>query len=241
MASIYVITNDINGKQYVGKTNDTIQNRFEQHVKDSERRRCEKRPLYSAMNKYGIEHFSIEELEECSPKEAPLRETYWIDKLNTYHYGYNATRGGDGKQLYDYKQISYKYLELQNQRETAIFFGCDTFTVRQACKQENIPILECGKVNKNKSSKTVAMCDIVTNKIIKIFSSIKEAAVYLGDITFSAHIGRVANGKRKTAYGYKWKFIQARGVTEARDAPNIEARGRHFPGLPYINNLKRDI
>ena len=207
MAFIYVITNDINGKQYVGKTNDTIQNRFEIHIKDSKRKRHEKRPLYDAMNKYGVEHFSIEELEECSSEEAPEREAYWIDKLNTYHYGYNATRGGDGKQLYDYKQIVYKYLELQNQRETAIFFGCDTSTVRQACKQENIPILECKKVNKNKSGKAVAMCDIDTNKIIKTFSSIREAAVFLGNITFSIHIGRVANGKRKTAYGYKWKFI----------------------------------
>ena len=207
MAFIYVITNNINGKQYVGKTNGTIQSRFETHIKDSKKRRCEKRPLYSAMNKYGAEHFSVEELEECSPEEAPEREAYWIDKLNTYHYGYNATRGGDGKQLYNYKQIAYKYLELQNQRETAIFFGCDTLTVRQACKQENIPILEREKVNKNKSGKTIAMCDIPTDKIIKTFPSIREAAAYLGDMTFSAHIGRVANGKRKTAYGYKWKFI----------------------------------
>lgn len=207
MAFIYVITNDINGKQYVGKTNDTIQARFETHIKDSKRRKCEKRPLYSAMNKYGIEHFSIEELEECSPEEAPEREKYWIDKLNTYHYGYNATHGGDGKQLYNYKQIADKYLELQNQRETATFFGCDTFTVRQACKQENIPILERKEVNKNKSGKTVAMCDITTNQIVRIFSSIREAAIYLGNIAFSVHIGKVANGKRKTAYGYKWKFI----------------------------------
>lgn len=28
MAFIYVITNDVNGKQYVGKTNKTIEQRF---------------------------------------------------------------------------------------------------------------------------------------------------------------------------------------------------------------------
>lgn len=207
MAFIYVITNKVNGKQYVGKTNDTIKNRFKTHIKDSKRRSYEKRPLYSAMNKYGIECFSVEELEECSPEKAPDREVYWIDKLNTYHYGYNATRGGEGKQVYNYKEIATKYEELQNQRETAIFFGCDTFTVRQACRQENIPILEGKKVNKNKSGKTVAMCDIETNETIKIFSSLREAGTYLGNTAFSIQIGRAANGKRKTAYGYKWRYI----------------------------------
>lgn len=35
MSYIYVITNNINGKQYVGKTNLTIDQRFKQHLKDS--------------------------------------------------------------------------------------------------------------------------------------------------------------------------------------------------------------
>lgn len=76
MAFIYVITNDINGKQYVGKTNNTIEKRFQEHIRDSKRRKCEKRPLYSAMNKYGIEHFSIAILEECSAEESAIREIY---------------------------------------------------------------------------------------------------------------------------------------------------------------------
>ena len=207
MAFIYVITNNVNGKQYVGKTNDTIQNRFKGHIRDSKRKSYEIRPLYRAMNKYGVEYFSVEELEECSPEEAPDREAYWIDKLNTYHYGYNATRGGEGKQVYNYKEIAAKYEELQNQRETATFFGCDAFTVRQACKQENVPILDGKKVNKNKSGKTVAMCNIETNKTIKIFSSLGEAGTYLGNTAFSIQIGRAASGKRKTAYGYKWRYV----------------------------------
>lgn len=70
MAFIYVITNDINSKRYVGKTNNSIEKRFKEHIKNSKRERCEKRPLYNAMNKYGIEHFHIEELEECSAEES---------------------------------------------------------------------------------------------------------------------------------------------------------------------------
>jgi len=81
MAFIYVITNDINNKQYVGKTNGNIQKRFHEHVLDSRKRRCEKRPLYNAMRKYGVEHFYIEILEECLAEEAANKEIYWIDKL----------------------------------------------------------------------------------------------------------------------------------------------------------------
>ena len=34
------------------------------------------------------------------------REIYWINELETYgSKGYNASKGGDGKILYDYKEI----------------------------------------------------------------------------------------------------------------------------------------
>lgn len=32
MAFIYVITNDVNGKQYVGKTNFSLERRFREHI-----------------------------------------------------------------------------------------------------------------------------------------------------------------------------------------------------------------
>ena len=65
MGFIYKITNDVNGKVYIGKTLNTVVSRWKEHCHDKDRRNMENRPLYRAMNKYGLEHFSIETIEEC--------------------------------------------------------------------------------------------------------------------------------------------------------------------------------
>lgn len=58
------------------------------------------------MSKYGIDNFSIEEIEECDDLILAEREIYWIDQYNSYYDGYNATFGGEGRwnrkiQLFD--------------------------------------------------------------------------------------------------------------------------------------------
>lgn len=102
MGYIYCITNKINGKKYVGLTVTTLANRFKEHKSDS--KRYESMPLYKAFKKYGIENFSIEQLEQTDNENLSDREIYWIEKLKTFdsRYGYNATRGGQGgRRLYD--------------------------------------------------------------------------------------------------------------------------------------------
>jgi hypothetical protein len=70
MPYIYKISNDINDKLYIGKTLYTIERRWYQHKNNAKNRQDLKHlPLYSAMNKYGIEHFFIEEIEEVSDEK----------------------------------------------------------------------------------------------------------------------------------------------------------------------------
>ena len=104
MAYIYKITNDINNKIYIGKTHLNIEQRFKIHCQDSQKVTQEHRPLYAAMRKYGIEHFYIELVEETTNPEE--REIYWINYYNSFKNGYNATLGGDGKQLFSHEQIA---------------------------------------------------------------------------------------------------------------------------------------
>ena len=102
MSFIYKITNNVNNKVYIGKTAFSIEKRFKEHCRDAFKERQEKRPLYAAMRKYGIENFSIEIIEECEDLVSSDRECYWISQYKAFEKGYNATLGGDGKFLYNY-------------------------------------------------------------------------------------------------------------------------------------------
>ena len=73
-------------------------------MKDFKKERCEKRPLYNAMNKYGPENFSIEQIEECNSDIVNEQEIYWIEFYGSFKNGYNATFGGDGKHYADYER-----------------------------------------------------------------------------------------------------------------------------------------
>lgn len=206
---IYKIYNDVNDKLYIGKTVSSIEKRFQEHCNDSKKERCEKRPLYNAMNKYGIEHFFIELIEECDLKELSEKEIYWIGYYNSYKNGYNATLGGDGKILYDYDLIVQLYQNGLTGKEIANQLVCDTDTVRKA-------LLSAG-LNPNDNmikllSKKVEMHNKETNELLKIFDSQMDAGRWLKENNktedkklsrVSGRIGDVCNGKRKTAYGYK--------------------------------------
>lgn len=208
MAYIYQITNDINGKIYIGKTEFSIEKRFQEHCKDAFREHNEKRPLYDAMQKYGIEHFHIELIEETdSPNE---REIYWIEQKQSFKYGYNATMGGDGKKYLDYDLIIATYKELKNITETAQKLNVDKGHISTILHNYNIPILTSEEINQKKLGKIINQYDL-QGMYIQSFPSAKAAADSLGKTTktskgATSHITDVCKGKRKTAYGYRWKF-----------------------------------
>lgn len=85
--SIYRVTNSINGKIYIGITKRSLQKRFKEHgwSKTS--------PLSRAMEKYGIDVFSIEEIDSSdSLEEALAKETSYIKDFQSFkkQIGYNV-------------------------------------------------------------------------------------------------------------------------------------------------------
>lgn len=213
MAYIYQITNDINQKIYIGKTECSIEKRFKEHCWDAFRERNEKRPLYNAMRKYGIEHFHIELIEETdSPEE---REIYWIEEKQSFKNGYNATVGGDGRKYIDYDLVVKTYQDLQNIKLVAKQLHHDESTISKILKEKNIDIKSSVEWMRENRGKKVGQYDLNDN-FIQSFNSRGLASKYLIDNHYTTstaidavagRIGQVCNGKRKTAYGFKWKSL----------------------------------
>lgn len=88
---IYLITNKINGKQYVGQTARDIWTRFEEHCKPSH---AQSSAIGRAIQKYGYLNFSLEEIESVPLDQLDEREIYWIKHYNTLEKGYNQCSGG---------------------------------------------------------------------------------------------------------------------------------------------------
>lgn len=94
-SNIYLITNKINNKKYIGQSA-SIEERWYRHSVDY--KRLTDRYLYRAMNKYGFNNFKFEILEtDIDISLIHEKEKHWIKELNTKApYGYNMTDGGEG-------------------------------------------------------------------------------------------------------------------------------------------------
>ena len=110
---IYCITNTVNGKQYIGQTKRTVEERWKQHIGNALSNQNKKYAIHLAMIKYGTENFSIFCLEKITKiSESALKEKlneqeiYYINLLSTIvPNGYNLTKGGDSSGIYDLSPV----------------------------------------------------------------------------------------------------------------------------------------
>lgn len=94
---IYKITNNINGKAYIGQTI-YPHNRWREHQYQVRMNQCGCPLLYKAIRKYGISNFSFTIIKECLLDEMNDREQYFIKACNSFGAGgYNCNEGGEGQ------------------------------------------------------------------------------------------------------------------------------------------------
>jgi group I intron endonuclease len=93
---VYLLTNRLNGKQYVGQTIHSLERRFRGHCWTSSAS-GKKMPIALAIQKYGKDNFSAEVLCDCANQsELNKREREWAEQLHTFApNGYNLS-AGDG-------------------------------------------------------------------------------------------------------------------------------------------------
>lgn len=236
MYLIYKVTNLINNKIYIGKTNNLERRRKEHEQKTSNSQ------IDRAIKKYGKENFKWEVIELVEKEKSNEREKYWIEKYNTYFRnknsnGYNMTKGGDGGNawnvsrvhIYDlqgnyiktFQSISDLRKELntktnfQNYRVVKhkyIMFATDT----------NNPPLKI--TPKKKISRSIPILQLDKNKnIINEFNAIKD--VEKMGYSRTGVIGCI-KGKYKSSGGYFWcKKDQYNKVQINNDQKEIRAYG----------------
>lgn len=264
---IYLLTNLINGKQYVGQTIQQLRFRIYDHKL--------KKKFYigQAIDKYGLENFKIEILEECSTKEQlDERERYWIAKLNTKApNGYNLTNGGEGvcgRRLS--AETVKKILTNEPQRReirclktgeiflsvgsAARHFGISRAAIRRSCQGKTItprcgfkfefvdsPLSEESKQKSRKTRAKPVRC-IETGEIFPsamIASKIKNIS--------NDRVGAACRGVTKSAGGYHWEFVDEQRPAKVLTIQDLLPReravrcvetGEHFKSIKLAGIIK---
>ena len=184
--------------------------------------------VFRAINKYKWENvkkyivYFYDDKESALQKEKELIEKF--DLLNP-EKGYNSVAGGGepphGKQYLS--EEGYKKLQKNGKRlANEIWSNPEKAAyVIQRMKEENHKARmqmtpeqrkksfgEHNLGNKAPNAKPIYQLDLNTEAIIAQFESAGIAAKTLGDVKYGSNIRSVANGKRKSAYGFKWRWVE---------------------------------
>ena len=138
-------------------------------------------------------------------------EIYWIGYYNGYTEGYNATNGGEGKQLFDHEAIVEWLKEFIYPIYVAQEFNCSPDLVRELCKKNQILI----KNYATESKKRPIIQYTKSNEYLNRFDSVVEAGDWCYKNNYctnksrggrAQHIAEAANGERKQAYNFYWFY-----------------------------------
>lgn len=176
MIGIYKITNKINGKIYIGQSNN-IERRWGEH---RNKYKTENTNLYKSMRKDGIENFDFSVEEICSLSELDEKEQYYINFYNSATEGYNMNNVDRPQYTINYEIAKQIIQELKTspltQKDIAKKFGVSHSLISQintgrmwVQDQEQYPIR-----NNHNTIK-------VTHKCIKCGKGIEYRSKYCAD------------------------------------------------------------
>ena len=213
---VYLITNLINNKKYVGQTIQPPHKRWIGHKLDSKN---PKMVINIAMRKYGVDNFKFEVIDESASDRDELNdlEEFYVSFYDTFKSdGYNCTSGGEGYVVS--KEIKRK----MSSRMKGVgnpFFGKSHSEetkreISKSCKGRKISDETRKKLSAahntttgilSSSSKKITQINKDTNEEIACWFSMGEIERELG--IRQSNISSCCRGKEKSAGGFIWKYI----------------------------------
>lgn len=187
--SIYVVTNTINHKLYIGMTNN-FPRRCREHILASKRPKPVQ-AIHRAIAKYGEKHFVFELLErKLTMREAMQKELRLVALYNAKdkRFGYNGRKGGD---------LVHPRLSGENHPlyQSKALFGCEDISVELSKRWKS------GIYDSNK--RKVKGTDREGN--IFLFNSAKEAAEQFK--VDSSNITRACQIPNRITAGLTWEYM----------------------------------
>lgn len=197
--------------------------------------------LHQAIRKYGIDSFSICQIEECDDKDLDVRERYWIEFYRSYENGYNIYKSSS-----QYKKCTNEeLLELWNDgmsiKEIGEKLCVHSSTVAHRLKNIGISeqqILDRGNQIANmKKIMPVYQYDI-DGYYVNGFSSLREAQESIG----GRRIKFPPSMKGQTICGYQWrKFKTDKIESVRREKKGYIKKGRFHREVVRISKDGKDI
>lgn len=111
ISGVYKITNTITGDFYIGSSKD-VKKRWMSHKWPSALKKCPNNPMYQDFQRYGLDYFVFEILEEVESEKLKEAEQQFIEKLKPT-YNSNRANGWDVKK---YKKHIKEYYQQNHKR-----------------------------------------------------------------------------------------------------------------------------
>lgn len=231
-SGVYKILNTTNKKFYIGSSID-VYSRIIRHKVSLRKGSHHSKHLQKSWNKYKEDSFSFEVLEYCSPNDCIKKEQYWIDFYKSYipENGYNTVKFAGNTLGYKHTieskiKISKFYKERwNNMTESEKLIESENKAILRRGKKitpEHYKALKDGwdKANVPNNKKRIEATKAANfenswpvlqfsknGEFIKEFRNSRIAVESL-DLSSEKYVSlsRVCVGKRKTAYGFIWKY-----------------------------------
>ncbi len=197
---IYVITNKLNGKQYVGQTQRPLKERIYEH------RHGKVLYIDRVIRKIGWENFTVEVLEVCKTlEELNEREMYWIRKLNTKKpNGYNQTDGGNGKRGQNLSEETKTRLSFMRTGEKNPNYGKPL----SDWQKKRISEARTGATMRNDAHAKVSKArskPVICVETGEMYPSTKIASESMG--LSPRAVCKACSGETKTIGGFHWRYV----------------------------------